>query len=116
MHGTCDISPNMKNTRVHHPQNEQGYSKMNGMGRTDCPVSVEHSNMSHFLHQANHVSLQYTYYAKTIQQLWHISLDTSECWSYCDMNQQADAYVCAKHINHCAIYVNIKHLPQTFTL
>jgi len=23
---------------------------MNGMGGTDCPVSVEHSNMSHFLH------------------------------------------------------------------
>jgi hypothetical protein len=44
------LSPNMKNTRAHHPQNEQSYSKMNGMGGTDCPVSVEHSNMSHFLH------------------------------------------------------------------
>jgi len=50
MHRTCDMSSNMKNTRVHHPQNKQSNSKMNGMGRTDCPVSVEHSNMSHFLH------------------------------------------------------------------
>jgi len=55
-------------------------------------------------------------YARTIQQLWHISLDTSECQSYCNMNQQADADVCAKHINHCAMYVNIKYLPQTFIL
>lgn len=88
---------------------------MNGMGGNDCPVSVEHSNMSHFC-----TKLMSAYntpdYVRTIQQVWHISLDTSECHSYCNMNPQADADVCAKHINHCAIYVNIKYLPQTFTL
>jgi hypothetical protein len=31
------------------------------------------------------------------------------------MNQPADVDVCARHINHCAMYVNIKYLPQTFT-
>ena len=55
-------------------------------------------------------------YARTIQQLWHMSFHIFECQSYFNMNEQADADQCAKHINHCAMYVNIKYLPQTFTL
>lgn len=53
-------------------------------------------------------------YARTIEQLWH---KFRYFWMPILLQHEPTSRcVCAKHINHCAIYVNIKYLPQTFTL
>ena len=115
MHRTCDMSSNMKNTTVHHPQNKATVKWM-GWGELIVQWVLNIQIWVTFCTKLIMSAYNTPDYARTIQQLWHISLDTSECQSYCNMNQQADADVCAKHINHCAMYVNIKYLPQTFIL